>query len=155
DIVARLLRISGDIIERIDEGTNRLSVEMKQAKNEIIEAFEKRAVQPVTVELGVELAPNDSFRNIGVRPNRMTFRIGDTIRLLAYVNSDCHLVLANIGTDGESTILFPNTYQKSTRLTAGQWHKFPPSAYSFPIIGPIGREKIIGLASAEYPHPNL
>jgi len=105
-----------------------------------------------TLHLAVEPATSTHHpRNIGIRPDRKAFAIGDEIRILVLANCDCYLSLVNIGPAGTLTILLPSEFQTEAKLRAGQWHTFPPLEYGYklPAMGPVGIEKLIGIAFAD------
>jgi Domain of unknown function (DUF4384) len=109
----------------------------------------------VRLELGVEAARVPArvrTRGVGVRPAVPPLHVGDDIRILVRANQDCHVSLVNFGSGGDVTVLLPNAFHDDTHAGAGTWHRFPAEghSYTYPLLGPPGREKVIALAST---HP--
>lgn len=112
--------------------------------------------KPSSGEMDVQLwiqpeAKRNLTRDISIVPKDdvHNWQIGQKIRLCAQVNRDCYLSLINIGTTGDVTILIPNSWQAETAVRAGEVVMFPsPQAnFSFEIMGPPGRERVIAIAS--------
>ncbi len=88
-----------------------------------------------------------------VQGDKTNFQPGDTISFTFETDKDCYLYLIDQGTSKANTLIFPNEYKKSAKVTAGTTYKVPPegSDFHFKITqdSKAGLEEVIALASAE------
>ena len=78
-----------------------------------------------------------------------TYAIGEAVRLFVRANKDAYLTVLNVGPTGNTTMLFPNAFQRDARVRAGQTVEIPApgSGAQFRVSGPVGRELIKVIAS--------
>ena len=78
-----------------------------------------------------------------------TYAIGEAVRLFVRVNKDTYLTVLNVGPTGNTTMLFPNAFQREARVRGGQTVEIPAagSGAQFRVSGPVGRELIKVIAS--------
>ena len=80
-----------------------------------------------------------------------TYAIGEAVRLFVKANKDAYLTVINVGPTGNTTMLFPNTFQRDSRIQAGRTVEIPApgSGAQFRVGGPVGRELIKVIAIHE------
>ena len=78
-----------------------------------------------------------------------TYAVGDAVRLFVKANKDAHVTVLNVGPSGNTTLLFPNAFQKDARVGANQVVEIPApdSGASIRVSGPVGPELIKVIAS--------
>lgn len=78
-----------------------------------------------------------------------TFRIGEPLAINVRPDRDAHITVLNIGSSGRATVLFPNQFQRDTRVRAGQVLTLggPGSGYQIVPQGPAGVEMVHVVAS--------
>ena len=78
-----------------------------------------------------------------------TYAIGEAVGLFVRASKDAYLTVLNVGPSGNTTMLFPNAFQKDARVRANQVVRIPaPGAgTSITVSGPVGRELIKVIAS--------
>ena len=78
-----------------------------------------------------------------------TYAIGEAVGLFVRTNKDAYLAVLNVGPSGNTTMLFPNAFQKDARVRANQVVQIPgpASGTSIRVNGPVGRELIKVIAS--------
>lgn len=78
-----------------------------------------------------------------------TYAIGESVRLFVKTNKDAYLTVLNVGPTGNTTMLFPNAFQRDARVRAGLTVEIPApgSGAQFRVSGPVGRELIKVIAS--------
>ena len=84
-----------------------------------------------------------------------TYAIGETVRLFVRASKDAYLTVLNVGPTGNTTLLFPNAFQKDARVGANRIVEIPAagSGASIRVSGPsVGRELIKVIASTS-PQP--
>ena len=71
---------------------------------------------------------------------------GQAATFTAQASQDCNLTLIDVDRSGRATVLFPNEFEQSNRITAGREHKFPgaDSPYRFRFKDR-GRETIVAI----------
>ena len=81
-----------------------------------------------------------------------TYAIGEKVRLFVRSSKDAYLMVLNIGPTGNTTLLFPNAFQKDARIGANRTVEIPApgSGAGIRVSGPaVGRELIKVIASSE------
>ena len=78
-----------------------------------------------------------------------TYAIGEAVGLFVRANKDAYLTVLNVGPSGNTTMLFPNAFQKDARVRANQTVRIPApgSGTSVTVSGPVGHELIKVIAS--------
>lgn len=78
-----------------------------------------------------------------------TFRIGEPLAIHVRPDRDAHITVVNIGSSGRATVLFPNQFQRDTRVRAGQVLTLggPGAGYQIVPQGPAGVELVHVVAS--------
>ncbi len=78
-----------------------------------------------------------------------TFRIGEPLTINVRPDRDAHITVLNIGTSGRATVLFPNQFQRESRVRAGQVLRLggPGAPYQIVPQGPAGVEMVHVVAS--------
>ena len=78
-----------------------------------------------------------------------TYAIGEAVRLFVQTNKDAYLTVLNVGPSGNTTLLFPNAFQKDARVKPNQVVEIPGAGTgtSIRVSGPVGRELIKVVAS--------
>lgn len=79
-----------------------------------------------------------------------TFRIGEPLTINVRPDRDAHITVLNIGTSGRATVLFPNQFQRESRVRAGQVLRLggPGAPYQIVPQGPAGVEMVHVVASS-------
>lgn len=77
------------------------------------------------------------------------YAIGEAVQLFVRTNKDAYLTVLNVGPSGNTTLLFPNAYQKDSRVAGNRIAEIPGkgSGASIRVGGPVGRELIKVIAS--------
>ncbi|MGE0627994.1 MAG: DUF4384 domain-containing protein [Hyphomicrobiaceae bacterium] len=80
---------------------------------------------------------------------------GDFAVFSAQSNQDCHLTLINVDNDGRAIVLFPNEFEASNKIAAGDVRRVPgPGAgYRLRMKEP-GRELLIGICTRDAAPPD-
>ena len=74
--------------------------------------------------------------------------IDDTVTFTARASQDCYLYLVDIDPAGKITVLFPNKFSSSNKLTAGKIYNMPlPDVYRLRIEGLAGPEVVKAIAT--------
>lgn len=78
-----------------------------------------------------------------------TFRIGEPVTVNVRPQRDAHITVLNIGSSGRATVLFPNQFQRESRIRAGQVLTLggPGAPYQIVPQGPAGVEMVHVVAS--------
>ena len=79
-----------------------------------------------------------------------TYAVGEKVRLFVRSNKDAYLTVLNVGPSGNTTLLFPNAFQKNAKVPANQVVEIPApgSGAGIRVSGPaVGRELIKVIAS--------
>jgi len=100
-------------------------------------------VSPFRVDLRVKGGRNRFLIHPKGDPRR------EKIELLVKTDRDCHLVLLTVDSQGQVTLLLPNRWQPSSRLSAGREYQVPPpdADFVFPIKLPPGHDVITAVAT--------
>jgi hypothetical protein len=83
--------------------------------------------------------------------DKTAFQIADRVVFGFTADQDCYLGVINIGTSGQTTLLFPNKWQADNKIEKGKTYRIPPdgSDYAFKLMGPVGTERIKVIACLE------
>ena len=95
--------------------------------------------------------PNPGFR---IRletspPGAGRFRLKEKVAYRFTSDRDCHLLLLNVGPDGNIALLFPNPWHKDSAVRAGQVYEIPSREMDFDIVvrPPVGPEVLKAIAT--------
>lgn len=81
------------------------------------------------------------------------YQLNDYLTLRVLVTDDAHIIILNWDSEGELTVLFPNTYQQDNFVKSGIRYAFPApeSDFDFLLSGPQGTEqfKVIAIRHAD------
>ncbi len=104
------------------------------------------AVQPIQ-----PVQPGQSVARLQVTTDKPAYRLGDVMRIFVTADRPCTLTLVNIGTTGNSTVLFPNRFHTNNQIPAGVTVALPPpnSPVQFQLGGPPGTERLIALCRTD------
>jgi len=80
-----------------------------------------------------------------------SFGLGEMITFNARSERDGYLTMVDLGTDGTVTVLFPNSFESSNQIRAGQAMSFPTDAMGFEIQAqpPVGRGMVRAFVTPE------
>ena len=80
-----------------------------------------------------------------------TYAVGEAVRLFVRTNKDAYLTVINVGPSGNTTVLFPNSFQKDSKVTANKVVEIPApnSGSHITVGGPAGRELIKVIATTK------
>ena len=78
-----------------------------------------------------------------------TYAVGESVRLFVKPSKDAYVTVLNVGPSGQTTMLFPNAYQKDNRVSGGRTIEIPSreSGSRIRVQPPVGRELIKVVAS--------
>lgn len=76
--------------------------------------------------------------------DKTAYQISDRVVFGFTADQDCYLGVINIGTSGQTTLLFPNKWHPENKIKKGETYRIPPegSDYAFKLMGPPGMERI-------------
>lgn len=97
----------------------------------------------------MEMKEKQDF-NVKLWTNQKSYRPGDKIAFYFSSEKDCYLNIVDIGTSGNITLLFPNTYHPDSKISAGRTYKIPDETshmFGFQVDPPAGRERVYAIAS--------
>ena len=80
-----------------------------------------------------------------------TYAVGEAVRLFVRTNKDAYLTVINVGPSGNTTVLFPNSFQKDSKVAANKVVEIPApnSGSHITVGGPAGRELIKVIATTK------
>lgn len=83
--------------------------------------------------------------------NDNTYRSGENVTVFVKVNKDAYVTIVNVGPSGNTTLLFPNQFQKDNFIKAGQTKRIPESnsPVKITVNGPAGSELVQVIASTD------
>lgn len=86
--------------------------------------------------------------------NKTKYRVGDTVKILFESSRDGYVTLVNLGTSGQITILYPNSFSSNQALRAGQTYSVPGAGeqYELTLNGPEGVELVYALFTTTPTH---
>ena len=87
--------------------------------------------------------------NIKVWTSKNEYQIGEKLVFHVKSDADTYLTLLDISSNGDTTVLFPNAYQKDNFLRGGRTYKIPAEdhGFTFDVKGPPGLERIKAIAT--------
>jgi hypothetical protein len=87
---------------------------------------------------------------LALTSDKDVYRVGDTPVFTAVANTDCYLTLTNVDDKGQGTVLFPNKFQQSNRISANRLFEFPASDAPFQYrMHDRGFETVIGVCTPD------
>ena len=80
-----------------------------------------------------------------------TYAVGEKVRLFVRASKDAYLTVLNVGPSGNTTLLFPNAFQRDARISGNRVVEIPApgSGAGIRVGGPVGRELIKVIASTK------
>lgn len=104
----------------------------------------------------VQPPPSDMTVSAWVDQEDNTYAIGEQLTLSVLASEDAYLTIINIGTDGQTTVIFPNQFQTNSFVPADQVVTVPAADADFILrmSGPPGTDLIRVIAS-DTPFPIL
>lgn len=80
-----------------------------------------------------------------------TYRLGETVRFSIKTNKDAYITLFDVGTTGTAHVIFPNEFQRTNFVHAGETVRIPQVGASFQlkVAGKTGTELIKVIASSK------
>lgn len=114
-------------------------------------AFRELIEQLVLLQDGAIACASSGSFNIDVWAERQRYQVGDKIAFFCRATQDCYLTLIDIGPDGNLTVLLPNRFMPSNRISAGRLYRIPAHDWDFEFIiqPPAGLERVKAVASLE------
>lgn len=99
----------------------------------------------------VKAPPSDLTVTAWVDQQDNTYTVGETLSLTVQANADAYVTVLNVGTNGQTTVLFPNRFQPDNRVTANRPFQVPSreSGSVLRVGGPGGTDVIKVIASNE------
>ena len=102
-----------------------------------------------------QLKPNEKRLKVSAWVDRKnaTYRLGDTVIFYIKANKDAYITLFDIGTTGKAHVIFPNKFQRTNFVQAGEVVSIPQAAakFQFKVGGIAGTElvKVIATSTRE------
>lgn len=83
--------------------------------------------------------------------DKTTYQISEPVVFGFKADKDCYLAVINLGTSGQTTLIFPNKWHPDNKVEKEKTYRIPPegSEYAFKLMGPPGSERIKVIASVE------
>ena len=79
-----------------------------------------------------------------------TYALGETVRMFVRTNKDAYVTVLNVDVNGETTVLFPNRFQKANFVRANQSLEVAGRSQSRVVVtGSVGTELLKAIASTE------
>ena len=88
--------------------------------------------------------------NLALYPNGLNFKVGQELTFSVLAEKDCFLTLINVDEKEQTTVLFPNKFNKNNRIEAGKTYTLPGdeiSGFGFRFKDP-GKETVIAKCNA-------
>ncbi|MFT7459841.1 MAG: hypothetical protein ACI909_002524 [Planctomycetota bacterium] len=100
---------------------------------------------------GSLLPPEINSFKLSVLSDQPVYQTGDRVTVSVSSDRDCKLTLINIGTSGRVTVLFPNRFQRSNLIRAGQVVRIPENTagVDYLVQGPPGIETLVALCRTD------
>ena len=123
------------------ESDEAMARELTQGQRAVYE-FDPVAHLAASQRLAIDLAVDREDR---------VYRIGDRLRLALRCEQDGYVTVFDVGTSGQATMIFPNHFQRSNRVYAGQAITIPSGSARFVINvgGPPGVDVIKVIATRQ------
>jgi len=83
--------------------------------------------------------------------DKTSYQISEPVVFGFKADKDCYLAVINLGTSGQTTLIFPNKWHPDNKVAKDKAYRIPPegSEYAFKLMGPPGSERIKVIASIE------
>jgi hypothetical protein len=80
-----------------------------------------------------------------------TYEISESVVFGFKADKDCYVAVMNLGTSGQTRMIFPNKWNPDNKVEKGKEYRIPPqgSEYAFKLMGPPGNERVKVIASVE------
>jgi hypothetical protein len=103
-------------------------------------------------DLGHGYSGGDFAVEAWVDEKDLTYRVGDHLTVYVRPKQTSYITVLNVGTSGKVNVIFPNFYQKDTKVRAGHTISIPAekARWRIDVAGPPGVEVIQVIASS---HP--
>ena len=109
--------------------------------------------QTVSSALGPAAASSGDFRlDLWIdKGNGGIYREGEKLYVNVRTGEDCYLKLIYLDAGGKRIVIFPNSFQRETRIKAGRVYQVPDdrAGFDFRIQPPFGAETLVAFASTE------
>lgn len=107
-----------------------------------------------TQGLTVEALPRALRAEVRVKD---TYYPGESLEVSVKVSDEAYIYLFSVDPRGHTEQIFPNRYQKNSRLRANLNYRFPPASadYRFRVELPTGTHKVICLAARSQLSPQV
>ena len=120
-----------------------------RAQDERVLTVEQTSIQAVQAPVGASTA--NPLRVVAwVDHQDNTYAQDEQVRLFVQTNKDAYLTVLNVGPDGSTTVLFPNSFQSDNRVRANARTEVPDPASGarIAVSGTTGAELIKVIASS-------
>jgi len=96
-------------------------------------------------------APVGERLHVKIGTDKPSYRIGDAVQFTLRANRDAYVTLINIGTSGDVTVLYPNSFSPNHFVRGGQDVTIPPpnSGFTLTAQAPIGFDQIRAIATED------
>jgi hypothetical protein len=83
--------------------------------------------------------------------DKTAYQVAEPVVFGFKADKDCYLAVINLGTSGQTTLIFPNKWHPDNKIEKEKTYRIPPegSEYAFKLMGPPGNERIKVIASVE------
>lgn len=153
-------------MKRSKQGMNDVLRQLGIGVVAVLLALGSASAQDATVvqqQLTVEAAPAQrSLADVAAPPSGLrvtawvdqqdnTYEVGETLTLTVQSNADAFVTVLNNGTNGQTTVIFPNRFQSDNRVPANKPFRIPAvgSGSVLRVGGPAGTDLIKVIASSE------
>jgi hypothetical protein len=101
------------------------------------------------VSMLTALGLNSTPADLSLWTDQNQFLIGDRIHYYFKADKDCHVVIIGVTTDRKVVQLFPNRYQTTPLVSAGQTYVIVDDSadMALEVAGPAGQEEVIAFIS--------
>lgn len=89
--------------------------------------------------------------NFTISTEKFAYNISDPIFFTLTADRNCYVAVVDIGTSGETTLLFPNKWHPDNKIEKGKVYRIPPegSDFAYKVTGPVGTEHVKVIASLD------
>lgn len=132
---------------KIDGGTTKDLIPQQRPFAGLFPNYDPQAVygkNHLTVTAWVD---HKSKRNVAP-----VYYLGDSVKFFVKANKDCYITLLDIGTTGKTHVIFPNDFQRTNFVKAGQVLAIPHQVkdnFDFKVTGKRGNEVVKVIATME------
>jgi len=83
--------------------------------------------------------------------DKTSYQVSEPVVFGFKADKECYLAVINVGTSGQTTLIFPNKWHPDNKVEKEKTYRIPPegSEYAFKLMGPPGNERIKVIASVE------